>query len=99
MPVILLILTPPILLWHLTDNKKSAEYWISYSSLDWQEPGFNFFMKKNNSNYEALLKISVFQGVCVQQSVYNHFWLKKSLNKEFIFSGILNIPSTLEISL
>jgi len=68
MPVILLILTPPILLWHLTDNEKSAEYMISYSPLDCQESGFNVFMKKNSS-YEAFLEISVFQGVCVQQSV------------------------------
>lgn len=55
--------------------------------------------KTRSSSYEALLGISVFQGICMQQSVCKHFWLKKSLNEEFIFTGILNIPITLEILL
>lgn len=57
-------------------------------------------MKKTpSSSYEAHLGISVFQGICMQQSVCKHFWLKKSWNEEFIFTGILNIPITLEILL
>lgn len=66
--VILLILTPLIMLWHLIGNQKSSQYWISYSLLYFQEPRLNFCMEKKNPVMKFSSEgLQSFKEVCTQQ--------------------------------